>query len=225
MRVLLVSPSRAEHAFLEKALRESAHSVQSTDDIRDGLYLGSLEPFDAIVVVAVDEAAHQALNQVLPEFATMPGSPAVIAIFADASPGERAAALRSGADACFVTPYSIIELQERMRALRRGSPVTRMRLKGEKTIRLETSTREVVEGDLRLSIGKREFLLMECLLRQLNLPVPRDELIRYAWPEKDSVDPGTVNLVAVRLRKKLEEHGFASELETVSRYGYRLRAP
>lgn len=221
MRVLLVSPSRVELAFLEKALRESAHSVQSTDDLRDGLHLGGLEPYDTVIVVAIDRGAYETLMHLLHQFAKLPASPAVITIFSDATARERAVALRSGADACFVAPYSIMELQERMRVLRRGfcggtkEAVNR--------IRLESATREVVEGNLRIPVGKREFLLMECLLRQPNLPVPRDELIRYAWPEKDAVDPASVNLVVARLRKKLEEHGFAAQLDTVNRYGYQLR--
>ena len=224
MRVLLVSPSRAEHAFLHKALRESAHSVQSTDELRDGLYLGTLEPYDAILLVAIDEGVYEGLNRLLPDFAKLPGPPAIIAILGNASAGERAQLLRSGADACFVAPYSFIELQERMRALQRGSAGAGNESRTDGTIRMEVSTREVVEGKLRLSIGKREFLLMECLLRHANLPVPRDQLIRYAWPEKESVDPASVNLVVARLRKKMEQHGFAAQLKTVSRYGYQLRA-
>jgi two-component system, OmpR family, response regulator len=224
MRVLLISPSRPELAFLDKALRESSHSVQSTDDIRDGLYLGKLEPYDSILVVAIDRGVYENLIGLLPEIAKLPGSPVIVTILSDATARERASALRAGADACFVTPYSFIELQERMRALRRGAGASTNDAKASGAIRLEPATREVVEGKLRISIGKREFLLMECLLRQANLPVPRDELIRYAWPEKESVDPASVNLVVVRLRKKLEEHGFAAQLDTVNRYGYQLRA-
>jgi len=35
--------------------------------------------------------------------------------------------------------------------------------------------------------------------------VARDQLIRYAWPDKDVVDPSSVNLVVSRLRRKLED--------------------
>ncbi|SKD04661.1 two component transcriptional regulator, winged helix family [Burkholderia sp. CF099] len=224
MRVLLVSPARAEHAFLYKALRESAHSVQSTDDIRDGLYLGTLEPYDAILVVALVDETLESLSGLLPEFAKLPGSPAVIVITGNASAGERAQLLRSGADACFVTPYSFIELQERLRALQRGPTGLSNDSNTQATIRLDPSTREAIEGKYRMSLSKREFLLIECLLRQVNLPVPRDQLIRYAWPEKESVDPASVNLVVARLRKKLAQQGFAAQLETVSRYGYQLRS-
>jgi len=55
------------------------------------------------------------------------------------------------------------------------------------------------------------------------LPLARDQLIRYAWPDKDVVDPSSVNLVVSRLRRKLELHMFdARGLETVSRFGYQI---
>jgi DNA-binding response OmpR family regulator len=69
---------------------------------------------------------------------------------------------------------------------------------------------------------KREYLLIECLLRQVNAPVARDQLIRYAWPDKEDVDPSSVNLVVSRLRRKLELNEFRARVETISRYGYQL---
>jgi DNA-binding response OmpR family regulator len=74
----------------------------------------------------------------------------------------------------------------------------------------------------RVAVTRREFLLLECLLRQLNAPVARDQLIRYAWPEKDDVDPSSVNLVVSRLRRKLVADVPQVKIETVSRFGYQV---
>jgi two-component system OmpR family response regulator len=74
----------------------------------------------------------------------------------------------------------------------------------------------------RLAVTRREFLLLECLLRQLNAPVARDQLIRYAWPEKEDVDPSSVNLVVSRLRRKLMDDVPQVKIETVSRFGYQV---
>jgi two-component system, OmpR family, response regulator len=87
---------------------------------------------------------------------------------------------------------------------------------------LNPLTRELVDGDHRLVVTRREYLLLECLMRQLNAPVPREQLIRYAWPEKDDVDPSSVNLVVSRLRRKLAQHLPGVHIETVSRYGYQI---
>jgi len=63
---------------------------------------------------------------------------------------------------------------------------------------------------------------VECLLRQINAPVAREHLIRYAWPDKEVVEPSSVNLVVSRLRRRLEQFGFDAQVETVSRFGYQI---
>lgn len=219
MRVLLISTICTEGAYLHKALRESAHSLQMTDDLRDGLHLASQDNFDAVLIVAVDTESICNLATLLPEFARLPGSPAILVVLGRATPVERARMLRAGADACFVQPYSFIEMQERMLALYRSSVHDPML---DLSLRLDPLTRELVEGDKRFTLTKREFLLVESLLRQPDAPVARDQLIRYAWPDKDVVDPSSVNLVVSRLRRKLELHNFGACLETVSRFGYQI---
>ena len=54
MRILLISPNHAEGAWLQKALQESAHSLQRAEDLRDGLFVAGEEPFDAVIVMALE---------------------------------------------------------------------------------------------------------------------------------------------------------------------------
>src|ERR1700722_11060647 len=222
MRVLLISAVCSEGAYLHKALRESAHSLQMTDDLRDGLHLASHDTFDAVLIVAVDTESICNLATLLSDFARLPGSPAILVVLGRATPVERARMLRAGADACFVQPYSLIEMPERVLALHRSSVHGSGDSMLDLSLRLDPLKRELVEGDKRFPLTKREFLLVESLLRQPDAPVARDHLIRYAWPDKDVVDPSSVNLVVSRLRRKLELHTFDARHETVSRFGYQI---
>ena len=223
MRILLVSSSEAETVYLHKAFRESAHSVYAADNLRYALYLATHEEFDAIVVCAVGIAQMTALFDTLAEMASLPRAPALIVALASGTSQERARMLRAGADACFVQPYSFLEMQERMLALHRAS-VARLSTASVNSvsIRLDPLTRDLVEDSRRVLMTKREYLLIECLLRQANAPVARDQLICYAWPDKEDVDPSSVNLVVSRLRRKLDTNGFRARVETISRYGYQL---
>ena len=74
----------------------------------------------------------------------------------------------------------------------------------------------------RVALTRREYLVVECLLREANAPISREYLIRYAWPEKEGVEPTSLNLVVLRLRRKLGACGVRAGIETVSRYGYQL---
>jgi DNA-binding response OmpR family regulator len=149
--------------------------------------------------------------------------PALIAMLGPATAVERARVLRAGADACFGQPYSLIEMQERMQTLRRttNAPAT-IAVAVKSSIRLDALTRELVDGERRMAVSRREYLLFDCLLRDLNAPVPRDQLIRYVWPERDEVDPSSVNLMVARLRRKLDKYLPKIHIETISRFGYQL---
>lgn len=229
MRILFVAAPHPESAWLYKALQESAHSLQRADDLRDGAFLATQEPFDAIVLVSLEAASYDGLIAALPEFVEVATGAAIVVVLGQSSAQDRTRTLRAGADACFGQPYSFIEMHERMQALRRNA-VSRAAhdlppaaAAASTALTLDPLTRELVDGQGRLVVTRREYLLLECLMRQLNAPVPRDQLIRYAWPEKDDVDPSSVNLVVSRLRRKLAQHLPQVHIETVSRYGYQIR--
>jgi two-component system, OmpR family, response regulator len=223
MRILLVSSSEPEMVYLNKAFRESAHSVQIADNLRYALYLASNESFDAIVISSVGASLTTALFDALPQLARLPRAPSVIVALASGTSQDRARVLRAGADACFVQPYSFLEMQERMLALHRASQArSATPMLSMPSLKLDALTRDLVEAEKRVLLTKREYLLIECLLRQANAPVARDQLIRYAWPDKEDVDPASVNLVVSRLRRKLEQNGFRARVETISRFGYQL---
>lgn len=222
MRVLLISQPERDARYFHKALRESAHSVRTAQDLRLGLYLASNEVFDIVLIAAVGLTPVVTLLEVLPSFAHLPGSPAIIVVLAHATSQERGQMLRAGADACFTQPYSFIEIHERMLALQRASTPKDDSLSTAMTLKIDLLTHELTEGRRRLLLTKREYLLIECLLRQHNAPVARSQLIEYAWPEKDDADPASVNLLVSRLRQKLKAHGFKARIQTISGYGYQL---
>nr|WP_241014489.1 response regulator transcription factor [Burkholderia sp. Ac-20379] len=225
---MLVTSLHPEAAWLHKALQESGHSLQRADDLRDGLFLASQEAFDAIVATAFESGSDAALIDALPRFATDGGGAALVVLLGQASASERIRALRAGADACFGAPYSFLELHERLQALQRlGVP---READGPLAAAAASSTfdalsRELKDGKLRLAVTRREFLLLECLMRSPNAPVPRDQLIRYVWQDKEDVDPSSVNLVVSRLRRKLSRHLPDVKIDTVSRYGYQVTLP
>lgn len=230
MRVLFVGPAHPEAAWLFKALQESAHSLQRADDLRDGVFLATQEAFDAIVLMVLDVGLYPSLLSFLGEFSSAGNGASIVAVLGASTAQDRTRVLRAGADACFGQPYSFIEMHERLQALRRISGVRAVAASsGPASISaafgspsLDAATRELVFGMHRLAVTRREFLLLECLFRQVNAPVARDQLIRYAWPEKEDVDPSSVNLVVSRLRRKLTDEVPQVRIETVSRFGYQV---
>lgn len=220
MRVLLTAQADSARNYLQKALTESLNSVEVADDLYYALHLASHEPFDALIVCQPADVPLRDLQRVLPELARLPDTPAIIVALNRASPADCASLLRAGADACFVQPWSVLEIHERMLALKRG--VASAGPPGLDGVRLDPLTREAVDGERRIALTTREYLLIECLLRRANAPVARAQLTRYAWPEREDVEASSVNLVVSRLRRKLQAQGSRLQLETINRYGYQI---
>ncbi|MFP3184200.1 MAG: DNA-binding response regulator, partial [Paraburkholderia sp.] len=104
MRILFVAAQHPESAWLYKALQESAHSLQRADDLRDGAFLATQEPFDAIVLVSLEAASYDGLIAALPEFVEVATGAAIVVVLGQSSAQDRTRTLRAGADACFGQP-------------------------------------------------------------------------------------------------------------------------
>src|SRR5471030_1185541 len=225
MRILLVSPFNDEGNWLQRALEESGYSLQRARSVPDGTFLAAEESFDVVIVFAIDSSTFNLLQDTLPKIFDLAGGAVIVTILGiRACAADRVKILRAGADACFNQPYSFEELRERIEALRRISlspPVSDSEHSGS---RLDSSRREFVEGANRVPLSRREYLFLERLFRQINSPIKREDLIRYAWPEDEEVDPASVNLVVTKLRRKFEGNMLKTHIETVNRFGYRLIA-
>jgi two-component system OmpR family response regulator len=222
MRILLVSRQHRESEWLSKALRESAHSVRCSNDLRDGILTAPKESFDAIFLMLLEPSSYPELTIALRQFAAAANGAVIMVVLGPATTRERIATLRAGADACFTQPYSYIELHERLHILHRAAMVRYKRDELPTSLRLDPLKRELVNGNRHLPVTTREYLVLECLMRQFNVPVRHDELLRYAWPEREDIDPLTASPLVWRLRRKLKQHFPDVNIATVSCYGYQL---
>ena len=223
MRILFVSPRHPEASWLYKALHESTHSLCRSHDLAHGVWQATREPFDAAILMAHDPDLYPELTATLPQFSAIAGGAILIAILATATAQERTAALRAGADACFARPRSFIEMHERLQALRRATLARRVTGQpAAAQLQLDSLTRELVSGEQRLSLTKTEYLLVECLMRDPNVPVAHEQLIRYAWPGRDVINCTSVTPLIWRLRSKLKTHLPTVHINTVNCYGYQL---
>jgi DNA-binding response OmpR family regulator len=137
---------------------------------------------------------------------------------------DRVQGLDAGADDYLIKPFAYEELAARLRALARrasGSarePLSRL-VAGP--IELDELTRAVTVEGRPVELTRREFALLECLLRHAGQVLTRDQLLDMAWPFSAAVTPNTVDAFVAFLRRKLGPQG-APRIETVRGIGYRL---
>lgn len=135
--------------------------------------------------------------------------------------------LDAGADDYVIKPYSVTNLEARIRAvLRRGGTATESSKVVVGGLSIDAGSREAVLDGIALDLTPKEFDLLLFLAERDGDVVTKRELLARVWREPYGGSERTVDVHLSWLRKKLGES--ASEpryLKTVHGVGVRLVAP
>ncbi len=222
MRILLVEDDPHTAGFIAKGLKEDGHAVDHADNGKDGLFLATTEPYDAIV-----------LDRMLPQLdgmtllKTLRGAgnrvPTLL-LTALGDVEQRVEGLRAGADDYLVKPFAYAELSARLDGLaRRGvtasTEPTKLRVED---LELDLLKRSAARDGKTIELQPREFRLLEYLMRQAGRVVTRTMLLEAVWDYHFDPQTNVIDVHISRLRQKID-HGFAAPLlHTVRGAGYRL---
>ena len=137
---------------------------------------------------------------------------------------DEAEALDTGADDFLRKPFSFVVLEARLRALvRRGAP-PRPAVLAFGSLELDPATTEVRRGETLIELTRREYSVLEMLLRAGGDPVRRQDIIERVWGFDDEPASNVVEVYIRYLRQKVDEPFGAHSIVTVRGVGYRLMA-
>ncbi len=133
---------------------------------------------------------------------------------------DRVDGLALGADDYLGKPFAFAELVARVRALgRRARPASPPVLeRGE--LRLDPNRREVYRSGHYVGLSRKEFAVLEELLRADGAVVSAEQLLERVWDEHTDPFTNVVRVTVMTLRRKLAE---PPVIETVAGVGYQIR--
>ena len=217
MRVLVIEDERTLADAIARGLRRVGMAVDVAYDGTSGHEMAFVTRYDVLVLDRDLPGIHG--DEICADLAAAGTLTRVLMLTASGTVADRVEGLGLGADDYLPKPFAFDELIARVRALgRRSSPVAPPVLTlGDVT--LDPAKRVVSRGDRPLDLGRKEFGLLEELLKAHGTVVSSEELLERVWDA--NTDPFTtiVRVTMMTLRKKL---GDPPLIETVVGVGYRI---
>ena len=218
MRVLLVEDSTELVALLKKGLAKSGFATDSVHTAADAAHALATVRYAAMVLDRglPDEDGLNLLRNMRRRGDPTP----VLVLTARDGVTDRVSGLREGADDYMAKPFSLQELEARVRALTRRGLGTASTIIKHGPLTFDATGRVAYLNDQMIELSARELSLLEVLLQRSGRLVSKDQLVERLCEWGEEVSNNAIEVYIHRLRKKIEQGPV--RIATVRGLGYCL---
>lgn len=221
MKILIVEDDSRIAKPLAKDLSYQCHSVDLAKDGIEGWEYTQATQYDLILLdlmlskldgITLCKRLREVKYQAL-----------ILMLTAKDTTEDKIIGLDAGADDYLVKPFKLAELSARIRALFRRYSEIKPSILIYSNLQLNPNSQEVTYAGNRLSLTPKEYMILECFLRNPNQVLTRSAILDKLWSFDGLSGEETVRTHITNLRKKLKAAGSPETLiETVYGMGYRL---
>lgn len=217
MRVLVVEDRKLLATTIATGLRREGMAVDVALDGEEALGHLATSRYDVVVLDRDLPRVHG--DEVCRSLVAGGSGSRVLMLTAATTIKDRVDGLGLGADDYLPKPFDFAELVARVRALARRAtpPLPPILERGQ--VSLDPARRVAYRAGRRLSLGPKEFGVLEYLLAADGRAVASEELLERVWDEFADPFSSTVKVTIGRLRNKL---GDPPVIETAREGGYRI---
>jgi two-component system OmpR family response regulator len=217
MRILIAEDDEVLADGLCRSMRQSGYAV---DVVKDGLSaklaLSGEQPFDLVILdvglpkidgFSVLKNLREGNHQV----------PVIILTARDAE-GDRVKGLDLGADDYMIKPFSLPELEARVRALLRRGQCGVNPVFSCGTLTFDSVARRATIDGATLELTTRELSVLEALMSRIGWVISKEQLLERLYSYSEEASSNAIEVYIHRLRKKIEPAGVT--IRTIRGLGY-----
>ncbi len=216
MRILIIEDEHKIANSIKRGFEQETWACDVAYDGEEGYDLASSEDYDVIV-----------LDLMLPKMDGMEickklrmedKHTPILMLTARGEITDRVEGLNSGADDYLTKPFAFEELLARVRALVRRPKEVQSGILSVGNLTLDPANFEVKNGEKNIELSKKEFALLEYLMRNSGKVVSKDNIIAHVWDYEADILPNTVEVFIGYLRDKIGN----DYIKTVRGFGYKI---
>ena len=220
MRALIIEDEEGVRTTLAENLRAHCFAVDTASDGTEGSYLARTNNYD---IVVLDNMLPEKSGMVVCQEIRRTGHKVpiiVLSVLADT--WRKVELLNSGADDYMIKPFSIEELVARIRALLRRP----IELEGDiltiDNLMIDTKQQSVKRDGKGIYLTRKEFMLMEYLVRNQGNVMSRGMIMEHVWDMMNDPFSNTIESHILSLRKKIDTSDQLKLIYTVPGRGYKV---
>ena len=222
-KILIVEDEEMLNRMLELELKHEGYETGKALDGRVGLELALSGEFDLVLLDIMLPGLNglEVLRRIRKEREDLP----VIMLTARDSTMDKVSGLDGGADDYLTKPFAVEELLARIRAALRKRPAKPVQtgVLVVEGVTLDVDARRVTVNGEEVTLSRKEFDLLHCLMEHRGKVMTRSELLNDVWGYSYEGETNSVDVYVRFLRGKLDEPFGLELIETVRGVGYVIR--
>lgn len=222
MKILLVEDDHKISSSIKRGLELEAFAVDTAFNGETGYDLASTEDYDVIVLDLMLPLMDgmEVCKNLRADGVNTP----VLMLTAKSQVSDKVNGLNIGADDYLAKPFSFVELVARIKALARRPKQTTTNVLTIDNLSLDLNKFEVKRDNEVVKLSKKEFALLEYLIRNKNQILKKDQIIDKVWNFDADILPNTVEVYVGYLRNKIDKpfKGQKKLIHTVRGFGYKI---
>ncbi len=223
MKILIVEDDHTIAEALRNGLKSNGHNVEIAKDGNEGAFM--IRSFDYDAIIMDYSLPHKDGLVVLREVRAMGNTSPILFLSVNDDPEIKVAAFDSGADDYMTKPFSMQELLARLKLLSRKLNKTIPTIIQVHDLILDTDKSTVMRGDRRVKITRKEFCLLEYMMRHVGVVLSRALIMEHVWTSDSNPFSNTVEAHIRNLRKKINVGRQHNMIANIPGRGYVIETP
>ena len=223
-RIFIVEDERRIARFLQIELEHEGYETATEENGLRAFERIAQEEYDLVLLdIMLPEMDGMTICRKMREISNIP----IIMLTARDDVEDKVNGLDLGADDYMTKPFAIQELLARVRNVLRKHRAENEDMAGEtlqvKDLIMYPSRYEVTVQGEEVQLTKKEYALLEYLLRNKRNVLTRDQILQEVWGYDYTGDTNVVDVYIRYLRAKIDEHFNVKYIYTVRGVGYAIK--